>query len=483
MVKCLYASDPKNLFVVNGKVDRREKFVLSENETSSVTDMIFATIRQTKASNEIFDQLKDNRKLIQKSKEMIETHIDKRIALYFQELVVCYDVPFHFEIGETQHQAPSAPTLIKKKGSETVKVPFNSAHSSTIPCLYAYPIKEWSQWNKHPDKFSKPKPFVYLKGSHVYNSQNATLELIKLVNSADISLDGTKKSVDQLRVKSIKLICQVARDALTPQKALAEFLSDAKKILKSKVDDPKVKSEIRSILKIYLERVENALDGTRDGVLFDQLLDVKLDEESNDANEFRKLIYKRRFDIIRRSQERQSVIAKKIAEVSSKILGINRRPPNYNKILKQKVFSLATSDFERKRLAKLFCVSKEQLDKDLEGKRTATAKKLINDAKFTKDFEKLMREIRRECRALIKEEFEFRSFITRDLRNHKGWRQVDLAKKYEEKFNLPISQPTISRVENTIKLIDRKLAIRLASLFDIDPGIFFPALFTSSVQG
>ncbi len=480
MVKCLYATDPRNLFTVEGAIGKRDKFDLEENETSSVTDMIFGDLRKQRATKSMVESLKDKTFLIQESEEMIETHIDKRIALFFQELIVCYDVPFFFEIGETQHQAPSAPTLAKKAGGEEVKVPFNSAHSSTIPCLYAYPRKEWVEWGKNPEGKEKPKPFVYLKGSHVYNSQNATIEMIKLVNSADISLDGTRHSADQLRTKSIDLINKTAKGVLTPQMAFLAFLKETKQILESKVKSSDVKPEIRAILDIYLERIEAALTEAENGSYLDQLLDVRIDGEKREAGQLRSILYKRRFDIIRRSVEKQSVIAKRIEEVSAKILGIDRRPPNFRKALKQKVFALATSANEKKTLAKLFNVSQEQLKKDLEGKRTTSANKLINDPRFKGDFDNLMREIRKECRELVKEEFAFRAQVTRDLRQFKGWRQVDLAESYKSKFKLSISQPTISRLENTIKLVDGAIAHRLAELFEVDPGIFFPALFTSA---
>ena len=340
---CAYAQHPTNLFLVNGPIQRREKYTLLLNETSSVTDRIFDDLRKKRILTAAeFAKLKSPEKLIEDSEEMIADHIDKRIALFFQQLIVTYNVPFHFEMGETQHQAPSAPTLTKKKGGETVKVPFNSAHSATIPCLYAYHKNDWNRWIADPQANPKPTPFVYLKGSDTYNEHNSTLGLIKLVNSADISLDGTSKSTDQLRVKSIDIIQRSAIGEISPRKGLKEFLKEAQRVLNERIDSPGVKEEIKQILRIYLERVENAIEESEESAFFDQLINIKIENEPDEAARLRKLIYRRRFKIIRESQEVQSVIARKIHEVAVQIIGINRKPANFDMVMKKKVLSLCS---------------------------------------------------------------------------------------------------------------------------------------------
>lgn len=478
--KCAYASHPGNIFLVQGPVGHRAKYNLSLNETSSVTDRVFDDLRKKQhlTQNE-FAKLKSPESMIEDSEEMIQDHIDKRIALFFQQLIVTYQVPFHFEMGDTQHQAPSAPTLTKKKGGETVKVPFNSAHSATIPCLYAYHKEDWDKWVADPQTHQKPTPFVYLKGSDTYNQHNSTLGLIKLVNSADISLDGTSQSTDQLRVKSIDIIQRAARGVISPRKGLKEFLQEAERVLNDRIDSPGVKEEIKQILRLYLERVENALVECEDNAFFDELINLKIDNEPDEAAKLRKLIYRKRFKIIRESQEVQSVIARKIHEVAVSIIGIDRKPANFDIVMKKKILSMCTNQ-QKKQLSRFFGVSLEQITHDLQGKRYRAAERKIDQAQHRQKFITLMRDIRVQCRSLVQLEQKYRAEVSCDLRNYKGWRQKDLVTEYRTvHHDGPMSQSTVSRLENTIKPIEKELAHRLAGIFGVDPGFFFPAIFTS----
>lgn len=467
---CIYSKDWNNLFPAFETP--REKYHLALNETSSLTDLVFSSIREKKnPSSEELQILRSPTRLITESKEKIEDHIDKRIALFFQQLIVTYRVPFHFEIGKTQHQAPSTPTLSK--------VPFNSAHSATIPCLYAYHLDDWKKWEADPQNTPKPAPFVYLKGSDTYNHHNATIGLIKLVNTADIILDGTSQSADKLRIKSIGIIERSARGEIDPREGLKKFLTQAKKILIRQIISPDEKEEYRQILNIYLSRVENAIEQSKDESFFDQLINVKIDHESREASALRTLIYRSRFHIIRESQEMQSVIAKKIHDVAASIIGIGRKPANFDFVMKKKILSLSSSQ-GKKQLSRYFGVSLEQITHDLQGKRFAAAERKINEEEHKQKFDTLMRDIRTLCRDLVRREMAYRAQVTKDLRNHKRWRQKDLVAEYRKVYaDGPMSQPTVSRLENTIKPIERQLAHRLASIFNVDPGFFFPAIFTS----
>lgn len=478
---CLYANKPENLFLVPaGSKGTREKYTLLLNESSSVTDAIFSTLRSKKKPTEAeLAILKSPDRLIEKSKEKIEDHIDKRIALFFQQLIVTHNVPFHFEIGDTQHQAPPTPTLKKKDKGEEIKVPFNSAHSATIPCLYAYHKNEWDKWQRDPANNAKPVPFVYLKGSDTYNNHNATMGLIKLVNTADIALDGTSQTEDKLRTKSLDIIARSAKGEITPQKGLRKFLNKAKQVLDDQIASAKVKEEHKTILRIYLNRVKNAIEQSSEASFFDELLSIKIDNESEETSRLRKLVYRRRFSIIRESQETQSVIAKKIHEVSASIIGINRKPANFDMVMKKKVLSLC-SEKGRRQLSRFFGVSLDQINHDLRSKRYASAERKINQKQHEQKFVSLMRDIRAHCRALVRREMNYRADVTRDLRHHKSWRQIDLVTEYRKVYaDGPMSQPTVSRLENTIKPVERELAHRLAEIFGVDPGFFFPAIFTS----
>jgi len=478
---CQYATNPANLFrVPDEPTGPRAKYALPLNETSSTTDQIFDGLRKKSTlSTAEMTTLKSPERLIAESKEKIKDHIDKRMALFFQQLIVTYDVPFHFEIGKTRHQAPSVKTITKTKNRETVQVHFDAAHSATIPSLYAYHRNDWQRWEADPDNTAKPTPFVYLKGSDTYNNHNATMGLIKLVNQADIDLDGTSTTTEKLRTKSIDIIERSAKGEIRPREGFKEFLTEARRILIDQIASDDVKNTHKPILRIYLERVENAIEQSRDESFFDQLINLNIDNEGEEASRLRALIYRRRFNIIRESQEAQSVIAKKIHVLSRQIIGIDRKPNNFDFVMKKKVLTLCTEQ-ERKQLSRFFGVSLEQITHDLERKQHAHAERRINEEQHRQRFVTLMRDIRAECRQLSRSELMYRANVTRDLRQHKSWRQKDLVTEYRKVHaDGPMSQPTVSRLENTIKPIERQLAHRLAGIFNVDPGFFFPAIFTS----
>ena len=99
----------------------------------------------------------------------------------------------------------------------------------------------------------------------------------------------------------------------------------------------------------------------------------------------------------------------------------------------------------------------------MQGKRYKTAEQKIDLAQHRQKFVTLMRDIRVQCSSLVRGEQLYRADVTRDLRHHKHWRQKDLVTEYRKVHaDGPMSQPTVSRLENTIKPIERQLAHRLA---------------------
>ncbi len=117
---------------------------------------------------------------------MIEDHIERRVAIFFQQLVLCYGTKLHFEIGDTLHQGKSATALyLKDQNGKCEKLSVrNAAHSSTIPCLIASDLKAWTQHKQHGQK--EPQGFVYIKNSGIYNNATATMEMSRNINEAEI---------------------------------------------------------------------------------------------------------------------------------------------------------------------------------------------------------------------------------------------------------------------------------------------------------
>jgi len=80
------------------KKTNRKHYKHSENETSSIEDPVFNKSRQKQKgplAGNVPKVSNDNKNIIL-SRDSIETHIDKRVSSFFEQLIVCYKVPYHF---------------------------------------------------------------------------------------------------------------------------------------------------------------------------------------------------------------------------------------------------------------------------------------------------------------------------------------------------------------------------------------------------
>src|SRR4051812_33930865 len=78
------------------------KYEYENNETPSIKDHVFSHVLD---DSELFTNPK---KQIEACRDWIETHVERRVAAFFEELIVCYKTPFHYEIGVTTDQAVSS---------------------------------------------------------------------------------------------------------------------------------------------------------------------------------------------------------------------------------------------------------------------------------------------------------------------------------------------------------------------------------------
>jgi hypothetical protein len=428
-------------------VATRDQFKHEENETPSI------------GNHDAADEIAEWQAYLEANRDRIEQHAERRAAYFFQQLVVCYRTDFHFEIGVTEAQGESTKTV---NG-----VRFDSAHSSTIPCLVAYSKDEWDAWvqNGQPP-ITKPRGFVYLKNSDTYRLHNSTISVQKRVNQADIALDG-KGGEGKLRDAAIDIINRVATGEVKPQEGLQEFLVAAYDHCDGAHD----------VHQIYLEVFQDILDKTEEDEFFDQLLSLTLEDD-----DLRKRVYALRFQIIQECHATQSLIMGKINAVFAGILGNQRKPPNFTSTAKYRLIERARIIAPDSALAlqKLFCTSVGTLQRKAASGKKATTLLQARQA----DLDHVIRDIWNDIRNLRRAEWDYRKQISLAARNAAGMGQREAAREYKELFpNRPMSQSTMSRIENQgYRWYGSQLPQEMAELYGIDTGLFFPALFTSTEQ-
>ncbi len=443
----------------------RDKYAHRLNETSSLTDRIFGKTVPREFG------FPAPEKLIDHYADSMEHHIEKRVAIFFQQLVACYQTKLHFEIGKTLNQGESAPALMASKNGTIRKLcPRNAAHSSTIPCLIAYRGSEWDAHQR--DELEVLEGFVYLKGSHIYGLCNSTIDMPRAINEADIAIDGNSEG-SALRTKSLALLNKAAQGDLTPVKGLKNFLL----LLINTVHEKRgtvAKEDVRKALEYY-EKILNGIQNSiaNDPEIFSHWLDIQVDP-SDESSLMRKTIYHIRYGAIRNNLLSQALIIDMIETVRKQIFNQMKTEKRYcfaEEAFRQVLVELA-AESDRPRLRKLFNLPAETNRKPT---YETTKARILKEKKLLLP---LLKELSRKMAQMRNDEISHRSSLTKTLREVKGWTQDDLSAKIKKNFpSLPSSRSTISRVETGAKSIDSNYASKLSKVFKVDAGLFMPHFF------
>lgn len=449
----------------------RDKFAQKLNETTSLLDAIF----QSTFPKEI--ETPSPSALIDLYQEPLAHHVEKRVALFFQQLVSCYQTKLHFEAGDTLDQAESAKALMKGKEKICTR---NAAHSSTIPCLLAYRGEEWAQWVENPEG-EKPQGFVYLRWSDIYRNCNATIDLPRDINEADIAIDG-KANESALRNKCLQILNDSSQGTVCPQEGLKRFLDVLLSEVKAKTRAAR-KEGVKRALELYQETIEEIEEEIgADAEVFSRWLDVRIDQ-SDESAAVRRTIYHLRYKAIRDNHLGQSEILSKIEVVRKEIFGrIKGEPGRFaylDEAFRHTLVHFAESDVDKNRLRKLYNLPTEKYDLRPNERRTQLYE--ATKARMLQEKDKmvpLVKEVSRLMARLRNQETSQRASITRVLRKAKEWRQIDLSAKIKTLYPaLPASQPTISRCETGVRTIDPDYAEKLSRVFQVDAGLFMPHFF------
>lgn len=467
-------------------------------------------------SSDEFSHLSCKVTLIKSYKEAIKSHLATRVALFFQQLVLCYQTPFEFVIAPTEGQFFSAPTLkvhCRSGYPQTLSIDYQAAHSSTIPALLARVRSEFFP----PDQ----NWFYFLKSSHYDHLNQSTNALPKEVNQLDSAIDGNSKVREGLRQASIVLINQVARASLDPIQATREFLRVLSERLEC-INGKKPSQVTEKVIQFYQAQLNDIIvqanipmQTTQTHPLFDRLLthDCRL-MQTEDVPIIRSIVYQEKYNIIREAQFAESLIQQQIDSAFPDHKTMSKKHEVRLALVYYACNSWSVDQPTAQALEKLFHISYALLLKD---------QNVINKAhqfcvSNTIAIENLLRGIRLTIRNFKQMKHCFTSKLIKRFRvNLRGLRQIDLAERvsqvistkiFEEQQKvdcdqgrmtllkkMPTSQSTISRLENDRIHIDyaktfltpenqrRKIlpfgyAIVLAEALNIPSGLFFCSFFT-----
>lgn len=461
------------------KKPSRKQYTLYNNETISIEDRVHGLQIITKTSQES-NTTKDPLLFIAKYKEMIEDHLERRVAIAFQQFVVSYKTKLHFEIGDTRHQGQSSKAIThtdhNNKSSKLTQR--NAAHSSTLPCIIAYNGQDWEDHIKNESP--APKGFIYINGSNIYKSANSTLSMPRDVNEADIEIDGKAES-ERLRSKTILILNQCSQGKLDPKQAFKLFLQATQTETQKQMGKSK-KDTINEVLKIFNQTLEGIESNLPNPDFFERMLGIQIGNSKNSILA-RKTICELRYKAIQDNQLAQSEIVSKIEALTQDVFkSLNqKRKPNY---LDKAVFNVLRKQLrpkDQRSLDKLVSSAQNYHFRETQQRTSGLNKtsRLVEEhaLKTIQDYAESLHETLFEIR---RDNVLKRGQTVRVLRNSLGWTQKVLSSKLITQFEgAAASQSTLSRIENNIKLINSMYAKQLATVFDIDPELLIPCFFES----
>ncbi len=424
--------------------------------------------------------------IVDLNKKGISIAVDKRVALFFQQAILCYGMSgFTFSARGADDQIGTSPGMkfASSKSSFTMHKR-EAAHSSTVPTLIA-----------HAKDGSTPNGFVFLKGGSSYYQHNATIGMHECVNGADELIDG-KGQDHKLRDTAVKILNRVAQ-GLDPVQATKEFCRSFDKEVLSTSARLKQDDKRRFVLERYHEKIKKIQQAATDSVLFDRLIGVSVNPENPNEHVLREAVYKKRYDVIRLQEIVESRIGKRIADVKEKMDSHDRF------LLEHMLLSTFSTTSERKILEKLFGKTVAFFENEIQPVPSAlkgfrTQVQNLNQ-KYLKELDVLRRDLRSDFRKLSSAEYSYRAGVFKDLRtkvNH--WTQEEFRENYRQTTGASVSQAWVSRMEQLSHLpkknpgeyatpitqrrryVTLEDAKRCAATFGVDAGIFLPSLFTSS---
>jgi hypothetical protein len=425
----------------------------------------------------------DPKAVVAEYRQMIREHVERRVLFFFQQLIVCYKTRLHFENVGAQDQGKGTNAIALNVNGQQQKFQVRqAAHSSTSPCLVAYDAAQWQAYEA--GGAPKPQGFVFLKNTDYYRTMNATMNMPKCVNDADREIDE-KRRESMLRTKAEGIINRAAQGRLTPEQALDEFINEAlvevangRQRLAALGNDPLTEEALVYYAR-YLTKIQGVI--ATDPTFLERSLSLKIGDETQ-SERSKRVILQMRYAAVRNCQIEQSALIQKVEAVRKPILAAlkaangNRKPDNFDAAFRVRLISYARTTQDRQRLEKLLNFSPFNFEAQVQGgarTKYLDTKGLLTPYAARIDF--LARDILGDMRGLRTQEMYGRGQVVKELRDMKGWRQIDLGAAVKQRFpHAAASQPTISRIENRGKLVTRQIAGEFSQVFGVDSGLFMP---------
>lgn len=392
-------------------------------------------------------------------RKIIEHHVTMRVSCFFQQLIACNKTGLHFENEGALSQGASATPIRLKNGT---KISRQAAHSSTLPCLIAYDSKKWKEYESTKDG-TKPKGYVFLKGTDYYRTQNSTINLPKSVNDADLRIDDKKYSVN-LRKEALQLVNQVAQGTLRPEQGLIKFVTITLEAVSTAKKCEKDKKKILSVLALYEKYLLKIEPLVKEKTFSTAMLHLFLREsESVDP-----AILDMHYAIIQDGFFKQYTVIKKIETVKNEILcrikktkEKTRKPNLFDTAFLISIVKSASELGKKKdpqRVQKLFNFSVQHLSLQKEGSRQLERSQKILGV-YQKKIDSLMEIIIKDMATFRKSDKEGLGERLKTVRALQRLSQKALGEKIQKKFHdIAASQSTISKIENGKKELTEKEA-------------------------
>lgn len=411
------------------------------------------------------------------NRDGIALAVEKRVALFFQQTVLCYGMSdFTFSAKTADGQVGIAPKLTLKTASKkSITLNREAAHSSTIPTLIATP------------KDNSSTPFVFLKGGSSYYQHNATISMSECVNGADELLDG-KGLEDKLRDRTIALINKVAQRTLNPVEATKKFCESFLEKAKFTAQSLEATDPRKFVLEQYVKEIEEI----KESDAFDHLLGVTINPDHAQEKVLREVVYQKRYDVLQLQEVIESRIGKRISDFQ-KTMGTRSRPFLEHVLLEE---------FPQNKGLKVFEKLTGKTSAFLKNKTPPIAQKSFQTRiKNLREIHKetlpaLLQSIRDDFAELQRAEITYRAGLFKDLRTKvNSWTQAQFCSEHLKKTATRVSQSWVSRVEQLSRLSTKPTyasplsqrrrvlkiqeAKKCAKTFGVDAGLFLPGLFTS----
>ncbi|MBS0621995.1 MAG: helix-turn-helix transcriptional regulator [Verrucomicrobia bacterium] len=456
----------------------REKYPLGGNETCS-QDWQQLSGKTAILGREQFQEFSDPIQRVINCREAIHEHIERRVAIFFQQLVCAFKTDLHFEEGKTTHQGKGEGALTLSNGEQrTVKVEIkrNAAHSSTLPALTAYHGNEWREYENK--RGAKPKGFVFMKDSDLWRISNATMDLPIEINNADREIDE-KWTTSVLRQRSLAILNRCSRGEVTPKEGLEAFFVQARAVTQHR-ERSVTDQAVKKALEFYDEDFDFFAQGLKyDETFLDSLLNVRVDR-GDEAAKMRQAVYQLRFKAIQQLQLDQSELLQKVNEVAKGIFAKVGKPVYHQQAFRHLLVRAMPTLEDQRRVRKMYNLPGEGLSFSSVYKlRTTQSRQGRFDKAVTAiephigEIQVLARELSVKMQQLRIEDYSKRGAILRHLRRFKGWSQQRLGEKIREIFpNVPSSQTTISRSERMTRAFFSEFVTQLARVFKVDECCF-----------